>query len=69
MQPPLVRRKPKVFTAKVGGRGKSYGNFLYVHIPKGAETELGWSRGDIVQILVRKEEDSLVLKRIFKVEG
>jgi len=68
MQPPLVKRKPKALIAKISGRKKSYGSFLYVHIPKDAEKELGWIYGDIVQIIPIKEEDSLILKRIFKAE-
>lgn len=69
MQPPLVKRKPRILTAKICGREKSYGKILYVHIPRGAETELDWSPGDIVQLIICKEEDSIVLKRIFRVEG
>jgi len=69
MHPPLAGRKSRVLTAKVSGRRKSYGDFLYVHIPKDAEVELGWSRGDIVQVILLKGEDSIVLKRVFKTEG
>ncbi len=69
MQPPLVKKKRRVITVKICGREKSYGKFLYVHIPKSAETELSWSPGDIAQITICKEDDSLVLKRIFKAEG
>lgn len=69
MQPPLIGRKPKALTAKISGRKKSYGNFLYIHIPKNAEIELEWNSGDIVQVIPRREEDSLVLKRIFRAEG
>lgn len=68
MQPTLSKRKQRTITAKICGREKSYGNFLYVHIPKEVVTALGWNAGDITRMVIREEDDSLTLKRVFKAE-
>ena len=62
------RRNIEFLTAKIQGREKSYGTYLYVGLSKAVEERMGWRRDDLVQLILDEERDLIILRRIFRVD-